>query len=337
MNTRKPLLPFDGLSDRLRSFVFSVLFAPFAIALLNASFVAVLGATAVGQPLSSSMGILGTLVSGGMIAIISFHSATSITGMLTLSIWSIIIQLLDSTPLSPTALLIDMTPAQVNTALSWSLFRFAMTCIFIGTVISTHLILRAAALPTDSPQSLLPSLISDSRHFRERTVVSLLSALLILAAGLLFIYAAPRDSIGVAADGFSGMHGAGTAGMVAAGVAGVLLGLIPILARWSVLGPSLAVLSLMILPTYIVFPMWASLSGFVVTPGESFVTAIQMSSPVLMALGTCLAGVLVAPLTLRYHLRRLFPRMVQAPSPKAAQGDLVVDVEACPASEGAEA
>lgn len=293
-------------TEHIQSLLFSLFFAPLAITLMCSSVVSVLAATAVGQPLSSSMGIIGTLIAGCMIGLISFNSMYSNSGIVALSVWSIILLILDYTSWSPTAWTINLTHDDIAMALSWSQFRVAMTLIFIATAVVLPWIRRAAKPVKDRPAPLTSSLARSTHQFRVRTTVAILSLLFIISAGLLFMSAAPRDSLNVAWQGITGMAlGHPEHGDLAL-LAGALLAGVMLMCRWSASAPITVIVVSMIIPNYIVLPMWASLTGLVVTPGISVNTAIQMSSPIMMALGTCMVGACIGPLHLRHTLRRHF-------------------------------
>lgn len=293
-------------TEHIQSLLFSLFFAPLAITLMCSSVVSVLAATAVGQPLSSSMGIIGTLIAGGMIGLISFNSMYSNSGIVALCVWSMILLVLDYTSWSPTAWTINLTQNDIAMALSWSQFRLSMTMIFVATAVVLPWIRRAAEPLKDKPAPLKSSVARSTHQFRVRTTITILSALFILSSSLLFMSAAPRDSLNVAWQGITGMALGHPEHEDLALMAGALLAAVILMCRWSASAPITVIALSMIIPNYILLPMWASLTGQVVTPGMSLNTAIQMSSPIMMALGTCMLGACVGPLHLRHILRRHF-------------------------------
>ena len=67
--------------------------------------------------------------------------------------------------------------------------------------------------------------------------------------------------------------------------AGLALALLVVSARWSITGAQLATWLILVLPTYVVVPVWASLTGNVIVPGPSILTKLALASPTLAALG----------------------------------------------------
>lgn len=290
-------------AEHINSLLFAVLFSPLAVTLMNASFVSVLGATAVGQPLSSSVGIIGTIIAGIIIAMIAVNSEYSQLGIAALSLWAFIIGIADTTAVSPTAWLIGLDAEELRHAMSWSLFPVGMTAIFSSITLAMWWIRRDAVASPNMPARIMASLVQSERHIRERSVASIVSMTCIALAGVLYVVAAPRDSLYVASLGLAGMSLTHIPHEISCILAACLLGFVGLMTRWSTIGPMFGVIVMLIFPTYIFLPMWASLTGEVVTPGTSVLTAIQMTSPVLMAFGTCFIGAMVGPLMVRHRLR----------------------------------
>jgi len=67
--------------------------------------------------------------------------------------------------------------------------------------------------------------------------------------------------------------------------AGLSFALLVVSARWSITGTQIASWFILVLPTYVVLPVWASLTGNVIVPGSSLLTKIALASPPLAALG----------------------------------------------------
>ena len=69
-------------------------------------------------------------------------------------------------------------------------------------------------------------------------------------------------------------------------------------ARWSITGTKIATWTILVLPSYVVLPVWASLTGNVIVPGPSIITKFALASPPLaapgMATGCASMGVLWA-------------------------------------------
>lgn len=299
-----PQLTQPTRAQHVRSVAFSLVFAPVALSLMNLSLVSILAATAVGQPLSASAGMVGIVLAAVLFCLIAINSEESAGGMIALTAWSALIGLLNMQGVSPTTVILPLKSEEIMAALHWNYFPLATTAVFGGMTIAMYLVRRAATHSELSAEQLWDSLLPSHRHYRERSRVFIGAiAAIILSIGL-YIYMAPMDSSGVAAYGLTGMQLGHEPRPFAGVLAAVLLGSVAVMTRWSSLGPQIAIWVFMVIPSYIVVPVWASLTGQVVTPGVSPMTAVQMATPVVMALGFTLAAVAVGPLLVRRNLRR---------------------------------
>ena len=67
--------------------------------------------------------------------------------------------------------------------------------------------------------------------------------------------------------------------------AGVALAVLVVSARWSITGAQLATWLILVLPSYVILPVWESLTGNVIVPGSSILTKVALACPTLAALG----------------------------------------------------
>lgn len=290
--------------QHVRSAAFALVFAPVGLSLMNLSLVSILAATAVGQPLSASAGMVGIVLAAVLFCLIAINSEESAGGMIALTAWSAFIGLLHMQGVSPAAVVLPLRSAEITAALHWNYFPYATTAVFGGMTIAMYLVRRAATHSELSAEQLWDSLLPSRRHYRERSRVFSATIVAITLAIGLYIYMAPMDSSGVAAHGLTGMQLGHEPRPYAGILAALLLGAVAVMTRWSSLGPQVAIWVFMVIPAYIIVPVWASLTGQVVTPGLSPMTALQMATPVVMALGLTLAAVAVGPLLVRRNLRR---------------------------------
>ena len=106
-----------------------------------------------------------------------------------------------------------------------------------------------------------------------------------LAVAVLMIGAAPSDTTNVAALGLEGVLKGHSMGHGLALGAALALALLAVGARWSITGTQLATWLILVLPAYVVIPVWASLTGSVIVPGPSILTKVALTCPTLAALG----------------------------------------------------
>ena len=134
----------------------------------------------------------------------------------------------------------------------------------------------------DSDAAAIVGESSEPIHTGEIEAVAIPSA---IAVGVLMIAAAPSDSTNVAAMGLEGILTSYTLAPWFALPAGLALALLVVSARWSITGAQAAAWTILVLPTYVILPVWASLTGNVIVPGSSIMTRVALASPPLAALG----------------------------------------------------
>ena len=106
-----------------------------------------------------------------------------------------------------------------------------------------------------------------------------------IAAGVLMVGAAPSDSTNVAAMGLEGILEGHTLAPLFALGSGLAFAVLAVNARWSITGTQIATWAILVLPSYVVLPVWASLTGNVIVPGSSIITKFSLAAPPLAALG----------------------------------------------------
>ncbi len=100
-----------------------------------------------------------------------------------------------------------------------------------------------------------------------------------VAAGVLMVGAAPSDSTNVAAMGLKGILEGHTLAPLFALGAGLAFALLVVSARWSITGTQIATWTILVLPSYVVLPVWASLTGNVIVPGSSVLHKVLPRKP----------------------------------------------------------
>ena len=335
-------------AQRLRTGAFALIFAPVALLLMGLAVTDLQVQTSLGQPLSSSEGLVGLLVATLLLALIAMNSEQSSAGMVVTTVVSAIVGALQMIGVGggPLSRIVSAWGADVRAAMVWTLYPLCVFAICLGVTLANadqrrrimDALSRAAnARPAGAsvvpppgapgaregagsppdPDPLVVSAGADlddafgrsPRHLRARTVVSLASLVLVLLAALVLVWAAPDNTLEVARLGLPGILVGATLHPAAGLAAALCLGGVAWSNRWSSLGPLLASWVLMIVPAYFVLPVWASLSGNVATPGASSLTSLSLSAPVVTALGLVLTSTSLGVYWTRHHLNEvLHPR-----------------------------
>lgn len=281
-----PREPRRAPRRHLRSAVFAAFFAPIALSILGLSVTDLQATAAVGQPLSSSEGIVGIMVSTLLLVLVGLNSEDSPSGMVVTSAAAVVVglfQLVGVVPL-PGRTVSGVSGADLVAALSWGLYPLSVLSICLGATVAVFLGRRRPADP--DPEEHDRALA----HGRERTAVASTSLALVGGAVAALLLAAPRDTTEVAARGLPGILVGHAPRPLFALLAAVLLGLVALGSRWSVLGTQVPAWLLMILPGLFAVPVWSTLTGVVITPGASHVTAVGLTAPVVTALGSLLVA-----------------------------------------------
>lgn len=266
-------------SRHARSGLFALVFAPPALVLLGSSMADIQAQTAIGQPLASVEGLISMGLAAVLIALVSVNCEDSPAGMIVTSAASLVIGAFQAfghlrIPLLQ-ASLIDAS--DMRAAVAWNLYPLAVTFITACAALALA-IARRPFVPTEHPSR------ARLRAHRHAWVAGLALPAALLVA-LLYRALAPNDTTGVASTGLSALSSPlGSApwpGLLAA----LLLGLITLSSVYSLTGPQAAAWLLLVAPGYMLWPLWTSITGQVVTPGASPTTSISLASPVIAALG----------------------------------------------------
>ncbi len=302
-------------SQQIRSGLFALVFAPVALIVMGFAIIDMQAETAIGQPLSSSEGLIGLLISTILLALIAVNSEESSVGMVVVTVCAAIIGCLQ---LSGVIHAPSFSTAQSMSAMTWSLSPIVVFTTCLGATLAFHdtrcrAIVVGRALDArddeDTPSSETAHPLDDfsdifspgRSHYRERTLVMVGSVLLTCVAIAATVWAAPDDTIAVAAHGLAGMTENSEMRLGGGLLAAVCLGVVAWSSHWSALGSQLVAWLLMIFPSYFILPVWASLTGNVVTPGASALTQLSLAAPTLTAEGLTLSAV-----TLGVHWARRF-------------------------------
>ena len=271
------LLQHRNFSARLRSGLFAFIFAPVALVFLGSSMVDVQALAAVGQPLASVEGLIGMALASLLLALIALNCEESSAGMVVTFVWSIVVGVAQFFGVArlPFLMKSSVGAEDVIAGVSWCLYPVCLSLMLGACALTIKSVRVRAGKSTRVPLARV------HRH-GFGTTVALPAA---VAAGTLMVAAAPSDTTNVAAMGLEGVtEGFEPMHWLALG-AGVAFAVLVVSARWSITGTQIASWFILVLPTYVVLPVWASLTGNVIVPGSSLLTKIALASPPLAALG----------------------------------------------------
>lgn len=271
-------------SEHVRSGVYALVFAPVALIFMGSSMADLQAQAAVGLPLASVEGLIGVALATIILALVSLNCEESPAGMYVTSALSIPIGLSQAAGYLRVPLLqstiFDLP--DMRSSVLWSLYPLSVTLITGCAAVA----LTYARYPAVKIDSLVPyPAITGHRH----TWVASLSIPATLIASVLFVLAAPNDTSAVSANGLSALEPAAGTHALETIIAAILLGLTALVARFSLTGPQAGAWLIMAIPTYMLVPLWSSITGSVVTPGPSVTTQLALASPVIASLG-CLLG-----------------------------------------------
>lgn len=302
--------------QHLRSGLFAFFFTPIALGMLGLAVTDSQSVAAVGQPLSSSVSMAGLLISTVLLGLIAVNADESPTGMVVMTAWSLVIgvlQLLGHTPV-PAELFSSVSGSDTRASMLWCLYPVAVFAICLGATLATVEVRRRAVTALNQVDAGNPAAGTEAEgapaprdadarlevvadvyapgpaHYRERVFVTVSSVILACVAVTALVWAAPSDTLPVAAHGLAGLVPAHPFGTLAGLVAAVCLGVVAWGTRWSLFGAEVVAVFLMVVPAYLVLPVWSTLSGRVATPGASVLTSLSMAAPVVTALGLTLAA-----------------------------------------------
>ena len=276
------LLQHRNFSARLRSGLFAFFFAPMSLVFLGSSMVDVQALAAVGQPLASVEGLIGMALASLLLALIALNCEESSAGMVVTFAWSIAVGVAQLAGVARIPLLMrssvgssDMGAADMFAGVLWCMYPVCLSLMLGACALTIKSVRVRVGKETRMPLARV------HRH-AFGTTVAIPAA---IAAGFLMIVAAPSDSTNVAAMGLEGVLATYTTPPWFALAAALALALVAVSARWSITGAQVAAWIVLVLPAYVVLPVWASLTGNVIVPGTSIITRIALASPPLAALG----------------------------------------------------
>ena len=271
------LLQHRNFSARLRSGLFAFVFAPVALVFLGSSMVDVQALASVGQPLASVEGLIGMALASMLIALIALNCEESSAGMVVTFVWSLVVggaQFLGVARL-PLLMKSSVGAEDMFAGVLWCLYPVCLSLMLGACALTIKSVRVRAGKDTRIPLARV------HRHAFGTTVALPAS----VAAGVLMVAAAPSDSTNVAAMGLEGVLEGHTLMPLLALGAGLAFALLVVSARWSITGTQIATWTILVLPSYVVLPVWASLTGNVIVPGPSIITKFALASPPLAALG----------------------------------------------------
>lgn len=271
------LLQHRNFSARLRSGLFAFIFAPVALVFLGSSMVDVQALASVGQPLASVEGLIGMALASMLIALIALNCEESSAGMVVTFVWSLVVGAAQFLGVARLPLLMKSSVGAEDmfAGVLWCLYPVCLSLMLGACALTIKSVRVRAGKDTRMPLARV------HRHAFGTTVA--LSAS--VAAGVLMVAAAPSDSTNVAAMGLEGVLEGHTLMPLLALGAGLAFALLVVSARWSITGTQIATWTILVLPSYVVLPVWASLTGNVIVPGPSLLTKMALASPPLAALG----------------------------------------------------
>ena len=271
------LLQHRNFSARLRSGLFAFVFAPVALVFLGSSMVDVQALASVGQPLASVEGLIGMALASMLIALIALNCEESSAGMVVTFVWSLVAggaQFLGVARL-PLLMKSSVGAEDMFAGVLWCLYPVCLSLMLGACALTIKSVRVRAGKDTRMPLARV------HRHAFGTTVALPAS----VAAGVLMVAAAPSDSTNVAAMGLEGVLEGHTLMPLLALGAGLAFALLVVSARWSITGTQIATWTILVLPSYVILPVWASLTGNVIVPRPSIMTKFALASPPLAALG----------------------------------------------------
>lgn len=310
-------IPRATLSQHLRSAVFSAVFSPVALIIMGFAVADTQAATAQGQPLSSSEGTVGIVITTLLLALVAANSDESSAGLAVTTVSAVIVGAgqLTGALRAPLWMGIAMSEADSLTSMRWSLYPICVVFICLGATVATiatrrwtvHATLReleqASAESSQGGSSRVRPFNGQFHNARNRTWVAVFSCVALILGCIMMMVAAPEESLRVASQGLEGLMAENTFRPVPALICALCFGLVAWISQWSTSGPIVASSVLVVIPFSFLIPLWSSLTGAVVTPHSPATTQISLAAPVLSALGLLLPALVMGPLLTRRHVR----------------------------------
>ena len=212
-----------------------------------------------------------------LIALILLNCEESSRGMVVTFVWSLVVGAAQFLGVARLPLLMKSSVGAEDmfAGVLWCLYPVCLSLMLGACALTIKSVRVRAGKDTRIPLARV------HRHAFGTTVALPAS----VAAGVLMVAAAPSDSTNVAAMGLEGVLEGHTLMPLLALGAGLAFALLVVSARWSITGTQIATWTILVLPSYVVLPVWASLTGNVIVPGPSIITKFALASPPLAALG----------------------------------------------------
>ncbi|MDC4232316.1 hypothetical protein M3T53_01120 [Actinomyces sp. B33] len=269
-------------SPHMRSGAFAFVFTPIALVLMGTAMSDVQTLTALGMPLASVEGLVGMALAAILLGLVSVNCAQSPVGMYVAFGWSMIIGFLQLIGVVQVPILMaaSINFDDMTATVLWNLYPVIVSAILLGTAVAFHRIGAPARRGEGTRSSALRA--------HRRTWATVLVVLAILLADIILIEIAPADTTRIGAESMSGVVAAHSLQPAGGLLVALLLGAAASLSRRSLTGLQSVTWAVLILPSYLLLPLWTSLSGHVVTPGVSTMTRVSLAAPVATALGLTL-------------------------------------------------
>ena len=212
-----------------------------------------------------------------LLALIALNCEESSAGMVVTFVWSLAVGVAQFLGVARLPLLMKSSVGREDmlAGVLWCMYPVCLSLILGACALTIKSVRVRAGKDTRMPLARV------HRH-AFGTTVALPAA---IAAGVLMVGAAPSDSTNVAAMGLEGILEGHTLAPLFALGAGLAFALLVVSARWSITGTQIATWAILVLPSYVVLPVWASLTGNVIVPGSSVLTKFSLAAPPLAALG----------------------------------------------------
>ena len=271
------LLQHRNFSARLRSGLFAFVFAPVALVFLGSSMVDVQALASVGQPLASVEGLIGMALASMLLALIALNCEESSAGMVVTFVWSLVVGATQFLGVARLPLLMKSSvgASDMFAGVLWCMYPVCLSLMLGACALTIKSVRVRAGKDTRMPLARV------HRHAFGTTVALPAS----VAAGVLMVAAAASDSTNVAAMGLEGVPEGHTLMPLLALGSGLSFAALVVSARWSITGTQIATWTILVLPSYVILPVWSSLTGNVIVPGPSIMTKFALASPPLAALG----------------------------------------------------
>lgn len=327
-------------STRFKVAVFSALVSPVALSMLLYSVSLVVDYSAVGQPLSSSVGVAAIIVGMFLLGAVGSTATQTSIGLGVTTIWAALfttatlIAPQNSSEYAQVVNHLARFPNQraamttILASVSWCGFSvlalaiagsafFAARCArrirlqeldpnrsaprWMKSLYGENKPLKAHSLYGDAQWFTNPGTSLSRERSRHHSAVLVIDIFLALSLWTFVIAIAPKDISRMAAYGPLALGLNDPHPLGILVIAGVLF-LLTLTAGWSMLGPLISTTLVMIFPGTITIPVWATLTGNVAMPGNPATTSLALACPVVGTL-----GILILALTWGIHWIRVAP------------------------------